>query len=373
MQEDSREDNSPLSIVELAESLDGEGMIGFTRSFAEDIRKGLTAVNLELMPWLENIRSTKWHGALFLGMGGSAAGGDFIASLCEKHGSLPVKTIRDYVLPAWWNKSWLVIATSHSGNTEETLSACEIALKAGATVIVISTGGELSGYCDLYPKCHLISSIGGQPPRTAFGHIFSRQLSLMRVLGALPLPFEGEDEAMLQRLQQAINGFDIINDPEGDIVQLAMSMVERPISIMGPTELSPALTRFKNQLNENSARFALIGTVPEMNHNESVAWGGVGKTQDPFAEQHLILLLAWQGLHTRVSDRMDWMVSHFSTDYAWRIDGEGKSLLEALLYLCILMDWISISLALLHGKDPAAIEPIIALKDFLSSKSESDQ
>ena len=363
----SDENNSP-TIVELAEALDGEGMIGFTRSFVEDIRKGLAAVNVKLMPWLEHIGSKKWNGALFLGMGGSAAGGDFIVSLSENHGSLPVKTIRDYSIPSWWNKSWLVIATSHSGNTEETLYSCEKALKAGATVVIISTGGELSGFCDLYPNCHLIPSIGGQPPRTAFGHIFSRQLALMRIIGGLPQPFEGEDKAMLQRLQQAVDGFDILEEPEGDIVQLALAMVERPISIIGPTELSPALTRFKNQLNENSARFARTGTVPEMNHNESVAWGGVGTTQDPHAEQHLILLLAWQGIHTRVSDRMDWMVAHFSTDFAWRIDGEGKSLLEALLYLCILMDWISISLALLHGKDPAAIEPIIALKEFLSSK-----
>jgi len=369
MQGGQSDDNSSASIVDLAGSLDNEGMIGFTRSFVEDIRKGLAAVNVRLLPWLENIRSQKWNGALFLGMGGSAAGGDFITSLSEKHGNLPVKTIRDYSIPSWWNKTWLVIATSHSGNTEETLSACEMALKAGATVIVISTGGELSGFCELYPKCHLIPSIGGQPPRTAFGHIFSRQLALMRFLGGLPQPFEGEDEAMLQRLQQAVDGFDILEEPEGDIVQLAMAMVERPISILGPTELSPALTRFKNQLNENSARFARTGTVPEMNHNESVAWGGVGNTQDPHADQHLILLLAWQGIHTRVSDRMDWMVSHFATDFAWRIDGEGKSLLESLLYLCILMDWISISLALLHGKDPAAIEPIIALKDFLSSKN----
>ncbi|MEZ8078876.1 MAG: SIS domain-containing protein [Candidatus Poseidoniaceae archaeon] len=369
MQDNPSEDKSAPSIIELAESLDGQGMINFTRSFVDDLRKGLSSVNTELMPWLKEIKSTKWHGALFLGMGGSAAGGDFIASLSLKHGSLPIKTIRDYSLPAWWNKSWLVVATSHSGNTEETLSACEAALKAGATTIVISTGGELSGLCELYPKCHLISSIGGQPPRTAFGHIFARQLALMRVIGGLPQPFDGEDEAMLNRLQVAIDGFDILKDPEGDLVQLAMAMVDRPISILGPNELSPALTRFKNQLNENSARFVRVGTVPEMNHNESVAWGGVGNTQDPDAEQHVILLLAWQGIHPRVSHRMDWMVSHFSTDFAWRIDGEGKTLLESLLYLCILMDWISISLALLHGKNPAEIKPIIALKDFLATKT----
>ena len=356
-----------VGMVELAEALDKGGIVEFTRSFVKDLEKGLSHATPEHFPWMKDIASRQWNGILCLGMGGSAAGGDFVAALSSFHGNLPIIIQRDYVLPSWWNASWLVLSTSHSRNTEEALEATETALKSGATAIIISTGGILSGLPEVYPSCFLIPSVGGQPPRTAFGHIFSRQLGLLRSIGVLPQPREGADAAMFTRLQTACDGFDILNDPEGDVAQLALCMLERPLALLGPTELQPALNRFKNQLNENAARFARIGVIPEMNHNESVAWGGVGSDQDESGIDHVLLLLTWQGIHRQVSKRMDWMVAHAATDYAWKIAGEGNTLLESLLHLCILMDWISIALAFLHGKDPAAIGPISALKAHLES------
>jgi len=364
---DSKNTEPKVGMVELAEALDNEGIVNLTRSFVDDLQKGLAHATPEHFPWMNDIADSQWEGIVCLGMGGSAAGGDFIAALSSFHGNLPIIIQRDYVLPSWWKPSWLILSTSHSGNTEEALEATETALKAGATTIVISTGGILSGMPEIYPTCFLIPSVGGQPPRTAFGHIFSRQLGLLRSIGVLPTPREGSDEAMFARLQKACDGFDILNDPEGDVAQLALCMLERPIALLGPTELQPALNRFKNQLNENSARFARIGVIPEMNHNESVAWGGVGSDQDASAIEHVLLLLTWQGMHRQVNKRMDWMVAHAATDFAWKIAGEGNSLLESLLHLCILMDWISIALAFLHGKDPATIGPISALKAHLES------
>ena len=356
-----------LSLVDLAQALDNEGMVSLTRSFVEDLRGGIKHATNEFFPWMDNLKQSKWSGILCLGMGGSAAGGDFISALAQLRGTIPIIVQRDYVVPSWWSSDWLVLATSHSGNTEEVLEATENALKAGATTVVLSCGGILSGLPEIYPKCFLLPSVGGQPPRTAFGHIFSRQLGLLRNIGVLPQPLEGADEAMFERLQLAVEGFDILNDPEGDVAQLALCMLERPIALLGPTELQPALNRFKNQLNENAARFARIGVIPEMNHNESVAWGGVGSDQDATAPDHVLMLLTWEGMHRQVSKRMDWMVAHATTDFAWKIAGEGGTLLESMLHLCILMDWISIALAFLHGKDPAAIGPIMALKAHLES------
>jgi len=197
-----------INLTELASSLDSEDMIGFTRAFVEDIRMGLRNVTMERYPWMEEIGNTEWKGVLALGMGGSAAGGDFLSALCNLKGKTPVVVQRDYVLPSWWDEKWLVISTSHSGNTEEAIDATEIALKAGATVIVISTGGILSGLAELHYNCYYIPSIGGQPPRSAFGHIFARQLALFRGIGILPEA--DDDEAMLQRLQLIVNDYDFI-------------------------------------------------------------------------------------------------------------------------------------------------------------------
>ena len=245
------DNDSKPDILELAKILDTEDMIGFTRAFVKDFQKGLEHVNLERFPWIDEIVKQKWSGIICLGMGGSAAGGDFLSALTNLNGNLPVHIQRDYTMPSWWNESWLVIATSHSGNTEEALSASQIALDCGATVVVISTGGMLAGMPEIYTRCYLIPSIGGQPPRSAFGHIFSRQLGLLRHLGVIEMPDKNSDLEMLERLQIACDGFDIINDPAGDLVELASYMESRPIAIVGPTELMPALNRFKNQLNEN--------------------------------------------------------------------------------------------------------------------------
>ena len=361
-------DNTPEpTLVDLAEQLDMEGMVGFTQTFHQDLHDGFEAITVERFPWLEDLKKAPWSGVICLGMGGSAAGGDFLAALTAREGKCPVVVHRDYTLPTWFDGTWLVLATSHSGNTEETVAATEAALKMGATVVVIATGGQLAGLPELFPSCYLVPTVGGQPPRTAFGHIFSRQVAVMEHLGLLPAQSAEERKAMLERLAANNQHFDVIAQPEGDIALLATGLMEQPMAVIGPSELAPALNRFKNQMNENAARFVRIGVVPEMNHNESVAWGGIGPDADPDAPNQALLVLTWPGMHPRVQQRLDWMVAHATTETAWNLVGEGSSLLECLLYHCLVMDWLSITLAFLHGKDPAAIGPINALKAHLNS------
>ncbi|HJM55445.1 MAG TPA: SIS domain-containing protein [Poseidonia sp.] len=355
------------NLIDLANQLDSKNMLGYVKAFVEDLEGGFEAVNFEAFPWLEELQKVPWTGVLCLGMGGSAAGGEFLSTLAAHHGNRPIMVQRDYDLPAWFDASWLVLATSHSGNTEETVQATEKALNLGATVIVIATGGILAGLAETSEHCHLIPSIGGQPPRTAFGHIFSRQLASMEILGILPNQQIEQRRTMLDRLAQINRQFDVLSDPEGDIALLAATMMDHPLSVVGPTELTPALNRFKNQVNENAARFMRVGVLPEMNHNESVAWGGVGEHADSTNEDHVLLFLTWSQMHPRVQQRLNWMVAHSPTELAWNLTGEGESLLEVLLYHCIIMDWLSVTLALLHGKDPEAIAPIISLKDYLQS------
>ena len=220
-------------LIRLATALDKQDMIGFTNLFVDNIISGQESVNRDLLPWITDI-DKKWTGVIFLGMGGSAAGGDFISALADYDGSIPVKCCRGYELPHWWTTDWLVVATSYSGNTEETLSACEQAINQNATVVVISSGGILSGMCELSDSVYLISCPGGQPPRSAFGHIFSRQLSLMIEIGILHTELS---DSATKRLQDAIEDSNIIIHPEGDVASLALNMTKNPIAILGPNEL----------------------------------------------------------------------------------------------------------------------------------------
>ena len=85
-------------------------MVGFTRAFHNDLRQGFDAVNIERFPWLEELKQAPWSGVLCLGMGGSAAGGDFLAALTSHEGGCPLVVHRDYTLPAWFDPTWLVLA-----------------------------------------------------------------------------------------------------------------------------------------------------------------------------------------------------------------------------------------------------------------------
>ena len=194
-------------------------------------------------------------------MGGSAAGVDFLSVLCDESGAVPVRCHRGYDLPNWWTPDWLIIATSYSGNTEETVTAVREAIELRATIIVISSGGELAGLAEMNDKVHLITVPAGQPPRTAFGHLFSRQLGLFEYMGFLPAQI---DEEGLNRLQSFNEEADIISNPDGSIPSLALSLAEGPIAALGPIEMGPVLIRFKNQANENASRFVRIGEIPEI-------------------------------------------------------------------------------------------------------------
>ncbi len=350
---------------ELANSLDCENMIGFVRRFAEDCATAFNRLDHVHHPWLSKLQEQGWEDWLCLGMGGSAAAGSFIANLAEHEGTSAVHIQRQYDLPSWWKPETLVVATSYSGNTEETISAVEAAIVKGGTIITICSGGHLAGLAEIHENVHLVLVPSGQPPRSAFGHLFGSQLSLAWSLGLLKRPSDEAIVHMIDRLNKHISEADFLNG-DSDVANLAAELLERPIAVVAPSELTGPAERMRNQINENSARFARVAILPEMNHNEMVAWGDE-TVFDPAAEEQALILLTWNGSHKRNTQRMNWFIEHLKTPAAWRIVCEGESLLEAMLNACIDMDWLSCALALLHGKDPSAIGPINSLKGHLSS------
>jgi glucose/mannose-6-phosphate isomerase len=104
-----------------------------------------------------------WSGVICLGMGGSGAGGRFLKSLADAEGGLPIVVWSDYGLPSWWGPDWLVLATSYSGDTEETLGGVREALESGGTVIGVSSGGQLAEMLEGSDDCILLSAISSAP------------------------------------------------------------------------------------------------------------------------------------------------------------------------------------------------------------------
>ena len=340
-------------MASLLAELDTGDMAGFTRSFADDLEAAMAAeVGIEA--------DSDWSGVLCLGMGGSGAGGRFLKALADAEGGLPFVVWSDYGLPSWWGPDWLVLATSHSGNTEETLDGVRDALESGGTVVGVSSGGQLSEMLDGSDDGILLTVPGGQMPRSAFGHIFGTQLAACWALGLLPTLDEAERGAILERLRAASSDADPIGGD--DMTEtMAKSIQGREVGIVAPTELGPAAYRFTSQLNENSATFAHPAEVPEMNHNEIVAWSAEG------ASSRALIAFTSDGMHPRAQARMEWMLDNIENAVVWRIECEGTSLLERLLYAAHVTDWVSIALALVNGVNPSDMAAIDSLKAHLAT------
>ena len=331
---------------------DAGDMAGFTRRFVDDLEAAMSMdAGIEA--------DSDWSGVICLGMGGSGAGGRFLKSLADSEGGLPFVVWSDYGLPSWWGPDWLVLATSYSGDTEETLDGVRMALESGGTVIGVSSGGQLSEMLEDGDECALLSVPPGQAPRSAFGHIFGAQLAASWALGLLPSPSADEISEMLGRLRAASSRADLVG---GDSMSdtMARSMLDREIGIASPSELAPAGYRFTCQVNENSDGFANSSDVPEMNHNEIVAWASEGSSR-------ALVALTCEGMHPRTHARMAWMLDNIESEVVWRIECEGESLLERLLYAAHVTDWVSIAMALAKGKDPSEMAASDSLKAHLAS------
>jgi len=357
---------SDLNINELVESLDSEGMLDSLRSFVNDLVRAFTQFDFEVPEWIDEIGSTKWDGILCLGMGGSGAGGNFLKTIFDSEGEIPIIAWRNYDIPAWWNKNWLVIATSYSGNTEETLDGAGKIIAAGGKIITISSGGMIAGLSEMNDHSHQIFVPGGRCPRAAFGHLFGTQIALMWKLCLLERPNKNKLEEMLSRLANEIDNSDFIANSESPTLELANALLDTPIAIISSAEMEFAAERFSTQINENAGRYARYSIIPEMNHNEIVAWGITGDVKDQAAEKQSIIILDSPQIHSRINVRMKWFTHYLNSSSAWKVSAEGESLLECLLHLCILMDWTSCALAFLNNKNPFSIPSIDSLKRHLS-------
>tara|TARA_B100000927_G_scaffold291633_1_gene294998 strand:+ start:22872 stop:23915 length:1044 start_codon:yes stop_codon:yes gene_type:complete len=340
------------SLEILEKSLDSEGMCEFTRSFVDDFE---SAMNMDV----DLVSDSDWTGVIFLGMGGSGSSGRFLKTISNQEGGIPFVVWNDYNLPNWWGPEWLVIATSYSGNTEETLSGINKALELGGMVVGISSGGVMSEILAMHKGTVHVSIPKGQMPRSAFGHIFGAQLAVCWSMGILNRPNDDELQKMISRLKESTKKLDF-SGGDGMSETLAKSLVDMEIGIVCPKLLEAPAYRLTCQINENSEAFAKHSVVPEMNHNEIVAWYNDSKSD------RALLIMICEGLDDRTNSRITWMENNLDRKNVWKLVCEGDSLLERMIYAAHLSDWISICMALVKGVNPTSMEPIPDLKRHLS-------
>ena len=296
---------------------------------------------------------------VFLGVGGSAIGGDLIAGLVYLEDKVPVTILRGYDLPKWVSSETLAIASSYSGGTEETISMYTQARELGACTAVVAGGGKLYKMAE-QDNVPLFTIPYKGEARSAIGYSFVVPLALISKLGLIP---QGD-----QKLREAVHVVKALTEslsPDVPLAQnlaktLAESIRDRLPVVYGAGFLTGVARRWKTQLNENSKVWAFAEELPELAHNSVEGYSLPGNVKDAA----YVVLLHSPYLHPRISSRYR-AVEELFLNYGIphrRINGVGTTPLAHLLSSVVLGDYVSYYLAILNGVDPASQDVINKLK-----------
>ena len=300
---------------------------------------------------------------IIAGMGGSAIGGDVVYSLIKNEIKIPFVVNRGYDLPAWANSSTLIICSSYSGNTEETISILEEAKSLGAKVIGITTGGLLESLCKNY-SFDFVNIPSGLQPRAALAFSFIPLLYILKKTSLINVEVKNwlESSVDLIKSKREEYSLDKENNP---VYQLANKLYNKlPIIYADSTSLETVAVRLKGQICENSKILAYHSIYPEMNHNEIVGW----ENNEEFFSNYYVLWLMDDEMNSRNKSRKN-IISEILSDLnvsQQEIKVDGNSFKERFLLLIHYGDWLSYWCAILHNTDPSPVKNIQTLKDKLS-------
>jgi glucose/mannose-6-phosphate isomerase len=296
-----------------------------------------------------------------LGMGGSAIGGDLVASLTATEACIPISIHRDYSLPAFVDNKTLVITSSYSGMTEETLSAFKQSLNVDSKKLVITTNGALKELAQKKSIPVFIFNYNSQP-RAALPFSF---LPILNFLQRMDFISDKSVELtdMVNALEQLSHRIhNTIPITQNRAKQLALGLYGKLAVIYGAGITGEVAHRWKTQINENSKAWAFHEAFPELNHNAVVGY------QFPSALASNILVVMLQSNHLPPSIlhryRITSQILNKANVNLDLIEGSGESPLAQMMSLVLFGDYVSYYLAILNKTDPTPIETI----DFLKSE-----
>lgn len=296
------------------------------------------------------------------GMGGSALAALVAKSWLFDRLTMPFEVVREYDLPAYVDESTLVIASSYSGNTEETIEALRQARERGAIVSVITAGGALKerGAADALPRV-LIPS--GLQPRMAVLFNLRALVALLASFGVVPQETINEVAEYGEWLETETKQWlpDVTTD-KNPAKQLALLAVGKTPVFYGGRLTGPVAYKWKISWNENAKNVAFWNVFPEMNHNEFIGWAS-HPVDKPFA----VFDLHSSFDNPRIAKRFEITDRLLSgkRPKAVPIELKGDSPLAQMLWGSILADFVSIYVAILNGVDPTPVDLVENLKKEL--------
>jgi len=323
-----------------------ELVASFTAQLRQAVEIGEKAVFTKPANEIRNVMIT--------GLGGSGIGGSIISQIVEHEIKVPLIVNKDYFLPSFVGPNTLVIVSSYSGNTEETLAAMQIAMEKGAKIVCVTSGGKVLELAKTNGYDHIVIP-GGMPPRACLAYSFTQLFYVLHGYGLIGNWFKADFETSIH----------LLDHEEEHVCAEAYYLAEKlhkkiPV-IYSQANYEGVSIRFRQQINENSKMLCWHHALPEMNHNELVGWT---QPNDKIA----VVFFRNENDYDRTKARMELTKSIVSkyTPYLFEVYSKGQSQLQKSLYLIHFGDWVSWYLSEIRNIDATEVKVIDFLKGELA-------
>jgi len=298
--------------------------------------------------------SSEIRNVVITGLGGSGIGGSIISQIVDTEIKVPVLVNKDYFLPAFADKHSLVIVSSYSGNTEETIAAMNTAIDKGSKVVCVTSGGIILETARSKNLDHIVIP-GGMPPRACLAYSFTQLFYILNGFGLIGDWYKNDFETSIH----------LLDHEEEHICSEAYYLAEKlhrkiPV-IYSQANYEAVCVRFRQQINENSKMLCWHHALPEMNHNELVGWT---IPNDKLA----VVFFRNETDYERTKARMELtkqVVTKY-TPYVFEVYSKGETQLQRSLYLIHFGDWVSWYLSEIRNIDATEVNVIDFLKGQLS-------
>lgn len=301
-----------------------------------------------------NPSASKISNVLICGLGGSGIGGSIVAELVVKNANVPINVTKGYFIPAYVNENTLVIISSYSGNTEETLNCLDLSIAKKAKIVGITSAGKVKEISEKNGfDCIIVP--GGMPPRSCLGYSLAQLFFILGFHKIINTDYKSELNAAIKLLETEESA--IISE-----AKIIAGKLKDKIPVIYATTYNEAIAiRFRQQLNENSKVLCWHHIIPEMNHNELVGW-----TQKN--ENLSVLIFLDKDEYSRNLTRVEInkeIIKKYTSNIT-EIFSKGNSTIEKAIYFIHLGDWISVILGEMRGVDLMEVNVINHLKSKLS-------
>jgi len=350
-----------LDNLEKIGKIDPEDMYHKIIHLPEQVMKAYHEDTVRIPPHLTKIKKSDIKRVVMCGMGGSAIAGDIAKAAFGR--KIAFEVIKDYEIP-WLDRNTLVVVTSYSGDTEETLSCLIQAVKNTDHIAAITSGGKIEQIVD--GKYRWVKVPAGKPPRTAIAYLFFSAMKILEEFMIIPDHSETV-KVLIANLVQKAGAIAQENPLEKNLAKNTALEIKGKIPVIyaEDPQLEPIAYRWKCQINENAKHPAYSLTFPEMNHNEIESW------EKPDNPDNIIpvFIQRFKQEHN-YRKRINAVKTFFKQMKISYLEFfvEGDKLIEQIFSLIYLGDMVSFYLAILNDVDPTRIDLIKTLKEKIKQK-----